>query len=182
MVRRGRRRASGAYVARLLGKRGATVVNLQSSMLYTPLLAEVAAGAIEPRHVTVPLRAMCPHAEVAVGRAVAVDQAASRVTVETRTGTVGYEYSDLVIALGAVVRELPIPGLAEHALTFKNVRDAIALRDHVLSKLDDAEADQRGAERDLTFVYVGAGYAGVEALAEAMDLVCDALRHYPARA
>ena len=64
----------GAYVARLLGKRGATVVSLDSAMLYTPLLPEVAAGAIEPRHVVVPLRMMCPHAEILRGRAVALDE------------------------------------------------------------------------------------------------------------
>ena len=38
--------------------------------------------------------------------------------------------------------------------------------------------DRAGAEY-LTFVFVGAGYAGVEALGELADLVRDALRHYP---
>src|SRR5215470_6743340 len=50
----------GAYVARLVGKAGATIVSPDSSMLYTPLLPEVAAGSIEPRHAVVPLRMMCP--------------------------------------------------------------------------------------------------------------------------
>src|SRR5919204_1550488 len=72
----------GAYVARLLGKEGATIVNPESSMLYTPLLAEVAAGAIEPRHVMVPLRMMCPHADVVRGRVVALDEHAKVATVE----------------------------------------------------------------------------------------------------
>jgi NADH:ubiquinone reductase (H+-translocating) len=169
----------GAYVARLLGKRGATVVSLDGSMLYTPLLPEVAAGAIEPRHVVVPLRMMCPDAEVVRGRAVGLDESAKRVTVETDFGPTELEYERLVVALGSIPRMLPIPGLAEHSIGFKSLNDAIYLRNHILRNLERAEADPANAERYLTFVFVGAGFAGVEALAELIDLVSDAHRHYP---
>ena len=74
----------------------------------------------------------------------------------------------------------PIPGLGVHALTFKDMSDAVHLRNHVLRRLDLAESDPRQAARQLTFVFVGAGYAGVEALAETRQLVRDALPHYPA--
>ena len=94
-------------------------------------------------------------------------------------GTVDVEYERLVIALGAVPRELPIPGLAEHTLQFKVLGDAIHLRNHVLRQIDLAEADPENAERHLTFVFVGAGYAGVEALAELTELVQEAIDHYP---
>jgi NADH dehydrogenase len=169
----------GAYVARLLGKRGATIVSPDSAMLYTPLLPEVAAGALSPRHVMVPLRMMCPHAGVVRGRAVALDEEARRVTVETELGPQEHSYERLVLALGAVPRVPPIPGLAEHGLGFKQLGDAIHLRDHILRRLDRAEADPANAERHLTFVFVGAGYAGVEALAELHQLVGEAARHYP---
>jgi NADH:ubiquinone reductase (H+-translocating) len=169
----------GAYVARLLGKEGATIVSPDSSMLYTPLLPEVAAGAIEARHVVVPLRAMCPHADVIRGRAVALDEAAQTVRVETEVGELDVEYERLVLALGAVPRDLPIPGLDEHTLPFKVLGDAINLRNHVLRQVDLAEADFESAERHLTFVFVGAGYAGVEALAELTELVQEAVDHYP---
>jgi NADH dehydrogenase len=148
-------------------------------MLYTPLLPEVAAGAIEPRHVAIPLRAMCPHAELIVGKARLLDEEARRVVVTTSAGETEIEYDDVVIALGATARMLPIPGLAEHGLGFKNLADAIHLRNHVLGKLEAADADRENAARYLTFVFVGAGYAGVEALAELIDLVHDALPHYP---
>ena len=59
---RGRRGFAGGYVARLLGRRGATIVSPENFMLYTPLLPEAASGTLEPRHVVVPLRQMCPHA------------------------------------------------------------------------------------------------------------------------
>lgn len=170
----------GAHVARLLGKAGATIVNPDTAMLYTPLLPEVAAGAIEPRHAVVPLRQMCPHAELLRGRAVALDEEARTVTVATDLGTIQVGYRRLIIALGSTARTLPIPGLADKAIKFKNVADAIHLRNHVLRRLEMAEADPANAQRHLTFVFIGAGYAGVEALAEVRQLVNDAWRHYPA--
>ena len=169
----------GAHVARCLGKKGATIVSPESSMLYTPLLPEVAAGAIEPRHVAVPLRMMCPHADLLLGRAEALDENARIVTVETDAGELHVAYERLVIALGAVVSWLPIPGLDQHAVGFKNLGDALYLRNHVLCQLDTASVDPDNAERHLSFVFVGAGYAGVEALAEVRDLVEDALRYHP---
>jgi NADH dehydrogenase len=172
---------AGGYVARLLGKHGATIVSRENFMLYTPILPEAASGTLEPRHVVVPLRMMCPHADLVLGEAVGLDEKARHVAVETEAGGIELEYEDLVVALGAVARVLPVPGLAEHALGFKDLAEAIALRNHVLRQLEaaDAAVDPKVAKRHLTFVFIGAGYAGVEALAELADLVRDALRYYP---
>ena len=172
---------AGSYVARYLGRRGATIVNPVNFMLFTPLLPEAASGTLEPRHAVVPLRQMCPHAELVLGRAEAIDLERQVVRVETDDGVRQVAYRDLVVALGAVSRVLPIPGLAEHGLGFKDLADAIHLRNHVLRRLETAalattEAHRR---RELTFVFVGAGYAGVEALGELADLVRDAMRYYP---
>ena len=172
---------AGSYVARCLGKRGATIVSPQNSMLFTPLLPEAASGTLEPRHVVVPLRVMCPHADLVLGRAVELDFARSRVQAETLEGQVTIRYRDLVVAVGSISRALPIPGLADHALGFKDLADAIQLRNHVLQRLEaaDAAANETHRLRELTFLFVGAGYAGVEALAELADLVRDAIRYYP---
>src|SRR5204863_6202524 len=146
-----------------------------------PMLPEAASSTLEPRHVVVPLRMMCPHAELLLGRATELDVERRRVQVETEDGTVTLAYENVVVALGAISRTLPIPGLADHALGFKSLADAIHLRNHVLRRLE-AAASASGEDqqrRQLTFVFVGAGYAGVEALAELADLVRDALRHYP---
>ena len=171
---------AGSYVARYLGKRGATVVSRENFMLYTPMLPEAASGTLEPRHVVVPLRMMCPHAELLLGRAVSLDIEQSRAQVETDEGLLNLRFRDVVVALGAVSRTLPIPGLAEHGLGFKSLADAIHLRNHVLRRLETAEvaANEAHRLRELTFVFVGAGYAGVEALAELSDLMRDALRYY----
>jgi NADH dehydrogenase len=172
---------AGSYVARLLGKRGATIVSQENFMLYTPLLAEAASGTIEPRHTVVPLRQMCRHAELLLGRATAVDEELRTVVVETESGTFEVGYEQLVVALGSVPRTFPVPGLAEHGRGFKDLADAIALRNHVLRELEaaDAELDEAEAARRLSFLFVGAGYAGVEAMAELADLVHDAMRFYP---
>jgi NADH:ubiquinone reductase (H+-translocating) len=170
---------AGSYVARLLGKRGSTIVSPENFMLYTPLLPEASAGTLEPRHVVVPLRQMCPHAELLLGRTTGLDEERKVVRAETLAGPFEITYDRLVVALGAVTRVLPIPGLVEHGLGFKDLADAIALRNRVLQQLERA-AIEPGAVEELGYVFVGAGYAGVEALAELHDLSLAALRFYPA--
>jgi NADH:ubiquinone reductase (H+-translocating) len=172
---------AGAYVARLLGERGATIVNPDNFMLFTPLLPEAASGTLEPRHAVVPLRAMCPSSELVLGTVTTVDFDARTASVDTDSGPQLVRWDELVLALGAIPRTVAIPGLTEHALSFKSLAEAIFLRNHVLRQLEsaDAELDEDGRSERLTFVFVGAGYAGVEALAELSDLVDDALRYYP---
>jgi NADH dehydrogenase len=169
---------AGSYVARLLGRRGCTIVSPENFMLFTPMLPEAASGTLEPRHVVVPLRLMCPHTELILGRATGLDEGRRVVAVEGIEGIAHeVEYDQLVLALGSIARTLPIPGLAEFGLGFKDLADAIHLRNHVLRELEAAAASPDPAH--LAFVFVGAGYAGVEALAELSDLVRDALKHYP---
>jgi|SRR5215216_934244 len=167
---------AGSYVARKFGRRGATIVSPENFMLFTPMLPEAASGTLEPRHVVVPIRVMCPHSDLVLGRAVAHDGGGRCVQVETEETVFWIRYDNLVVAGGAVARTLPIPGLADHALGFKSLSDAIHLRNHVLTRLEVAAtvSAKTHRRRELTFVFVGAGYAGVEALAELADLVRDA--------
>src|SRR2546430_16628865 len=89
---------AGGYVARLLGKRGATIVSPENFMLYTPILPEAASRTLEPRHVVVPLRMMCPHAELLLGRAVALDTDRRCVEVQTDEEHVTVAYEDVVVS------------------------------------------------------------------------------------
>ncbi|MFC4060080.1 NAD(P)/FAD-dependent oxidoreductase [Planomonospora corallina] len=164
------------------GEARVTLVDSDSYMTYQPFLPEAAAGNIEPRHVVVPLRAVLNRCEVVNGWAVGVDLRAR--TVEVRPGqgpprTLGYDF--LVFAPGSVSRLLPIPGVAECGIGFKTVEEAIHLRNHVLAQLDVAAStdDPAVRSRALTFVFVGGGYAGVEALAELEDMARDACRYFP---
>jgi len=170
---------AGSYVARLLGRRGSTIVSPENVMLYTPLLPEAGAGTLEPRHVVVPLRQMCPYTDLLLGHATALDVEQRIVSADTLAGPLEIEYERLVVALGAVPRTLPIPGLAEYGVGFKDLADAIALRNRLLLQLERASL-RPDDPSELGFVFVGAGYAGVEALGELNDLAHAALRYYPA--
>jgi NADH dehydrogenase len=170
---------AGAYVARGLGRDGATIVNPNNFMLYTPLLPEAAAGSIEPRHVAVPLRTMCPHADLVLGSVVSIDPERRLVHVESEAGGFAIAYADLVIALGSITRIPSVPGLREHAFGLKDLADAIRVRNHVLRQIELADAAPETAARRLTFVMAGGGFAGVEAIAELNELVEDALGLHP---
>jgi NADH dehydrogenase len=173
----------GASVARHLGRRGATIVNAQNSMLFTPMLPEVAAGIIEMRNAMTPLAMVCPHAEVIPGRVTELGGADRRATVETDGGVrLTIDYDHVVVGVGAVPRTFPIPGLLDHAVGCSTVLDALYLRNQLLRLLAAAavEPDPQRRRRHLTFIFVGGGYAGVEALAELRDLAQDALRYHPA--
>jgi len=76
------------------------------------------------------------------------------------------------VGAGSWSRTLAIPGLAEHGVGFKDLAEAIWLRNRVLSQLDRAAelADDAAKRAALTFVFVGAGFAGIEALGELEDL------------
>jgi NADH:ubiquinone reductase (H+-translocating) len=170
---------AGAYVARELGQGGATIVNPTNFMLYTPLLPEAAAGSVEPRHVAVPLRMMCPEADLVLGSVVGLDPQRRLAQVESEAGLISIAYAQLVVALGSVTRVPSLPGLREHALGLKDLTDAVRLRNHVLRQVELADAAPESARRRLTFVLAGAGFAGVEAAAELRELVADALRFHP---
>jgi NADH dehydrogenase len=159
-----------------------TVVNPENFMQYQPFLPEVASGTIDPRAVVVPLRHVLRRCEVVIGEVERVDHAARSAHVRLADGsTTELAYDVVVLAPGSWARVLPIPGLAEHGVGFKTVQEAIWLRNRVLSRLDvAAETDDPARRRAaLTFVFVGGGFAGVEALGELEDLARDALRSYP---
>ena len=155
-------------------------------LLYSPLLPEVAAGAIDPRHIAVPLHGRLRRTRVVLGYAVGVDLEARTLTVaspdEPADGTrreVGWDR--LVLAPGGVTRTFSIPGLEKKARGFKTLAEALYLRDHILKQLDCADASDDEAERRarLTFVVVGAGYSGTEFAAQAQLFARKAVGNYP---
>jgi NADH dehydrogenase len=178
----------GLYAARALERAlpansaRVTLVNEANFMLYTPLLPGAAGATLDPRHVVVPLRAQLPHTDLLIGRVTGGDPGRSTLAVKRIDGeSVELGYDQLIVALGSVSRTLPIPGLAEHAIGFKSLSDATALRNRVLSCMDIAESLENPDRRAeyLGFVFVGAGYAGVEGLAELQDFAAQALELYP---
>jgi NADH dehydrogenase len=178
----------GMYAARHLerklpaGSAEIVLVNPENFMLYTPLLPEAASGTIQPRNVVVPLRRVLRRTRLIIGRATGFDVDRRTVTVAPPEGqprTIAWDR--LVLATGSVSRLPGIPGLAEHARGFKTLSEGIYLRNHVLRQLELADAADDAAERAarLTFVVVGAGYAGTELVAELQALTGRALDAYP---
>jgi NADH:quinone reductase (non-electrogenic) len=159
-----------------------TLVNDVNFLLYTPFLPEAAAGTLEPRHVVTPLRDVLAHTQLRLGMATAHDPALHTITMRDHENAEHeLSYDRLILAPGSVSRVLPIPGLDEHAVGFKSLADAIWLRNHVIRCLELADATDDGALRSelLTFLFVGGGYAGLEALAELQDFAAEAMQFYP---
>ncbi|WP_223405639.1 NAD(P)/FAD-dependent oxidoreductase [Occultella gossypii] len=177
----------GLYTARQirkrLGRREAAIVMVDPRpyMTYQPFLPEAAAGSLEPRHVVAPHRRLLRGSTLLSGSVSALDHANRRATINPTEGE-PYEisYDQVVLALGAVARVLPIPGLAENGIGFKQIEEAIALRNRVLNKLDVAAStwDPEARKRMLTFTFVGGGFAGIEAIAEVEDMVRQAVKDF----
>lgn len=164
------------------GEATITVVDPHSYMTYQPFLPESAAGNLEPRHLVVPLRKVLKKCEILSGRITSIDHAHRVARFDPGVGNgrdLGYDI--LVFAAGSIARTLPIPGLAEAGIGFHTVAEAIYLRNQVLSRLDFAGSTDDAAlrKRALTFVFIGGGYAGIEAIAELEDMARDAIRFYP---
>ncbi len=178
----------GFYAARALERTlpnqsaRVTLVNDANFMLYTPLLPGAAGATLDPRHVVVPLRAELKRTELVIGRVSGHDPAGRTLAVErVDSSPLELAYDQLLIALGSVSRTLPIPGLAEHGIGLKSLADATAVRNQVLQCMDIAESIDDPARRReyLGFVFVGAGYAGVEGLGELQDFAAHAIELYP---
>jgi NADH dehydrogenase len=178
----------GLYAALRLSKKlrprvaEVIVVDPQPHMTYQPFLPEAAAGNISPRHSVVPLRRELRRCTVVAGEITKIEHARRTATVQPIIGPPReIEYDQIVVAPGSVSRTLPIPGLREHAIGFKTIGEAIFLRNHVLEQLDvaAATADPQVRRCALTFVFIGGGYAGIEALAEMEDMARNALSYYP---
>lgn len=164
------------------GAADVTLVNEHNFMLYTPFLGAVAGGSLDPRHIAFPLREELPRTRVRLARVEGADPERRLVHVRDPQGDAdALPYDQLVVCLGSVSRTPDVPGLVEHGLGFKTLSEAVALRDRLLRTLERAETIEDPEERapQLSFVVVGAGYAGLAALAEMQAFAADVLPLYP---
>ncbi len=178
----------GIFAAKALEKLGrgkvdVELVNANNYFVFQPLLPEVAASSIHSADAVVPLRQLLRRIQVRQADVVGIDFEKRKVIVVqgTRRIPVDLHYDELVISLGTGVDLNRFPGLPEHALTMKNLADAHRLRTHVIGCLETADVteDPEIKRQLLSFVVVGAGFSGVETVAEMRELVRRALRYYP---
>jgi NADH dehydrogenase len=159
-----------------------TLISATDHLCYSPLLPEVAAGRLEPRRIAVPLHARLRRSRVVQATVEGVDFDRHTVTFSA-DGAAGevLAWDRLALTTGSITRTFPTPGLASHALGLKTLVDADYLHDHVLRQLERAHSTRDPAERRarLTFVVVGAGYAGTETAAQLQWMTLAELGRFP---
>jgi len=156
-----------------------TLVSETNALLFTPMLAEVAASSLEPTHISTPLRSSLHRTRVVRAQVAGIDLENRRVKLSDREEPLPYDH--LVLALGAVSSLPPGDGIAEHALEFKTLADAIRIRNHVIDAFDRADAEPNPARRRalLTFVVAGGGFSGAELVGGLNDFARGMLADYP---
>ncbi len=176
----------GLYTAlqlrKSLSKRATiAIVDPRAYMTYQPFLPEAASGSLEPRHVVAGLRSTLPGVTIIPGRIAGLDHQSRKATIDPLVGPeYAVQYDHVVVAVGSVARTLPIPGLAEQGIGFKQIEEAIDLRNRVIGMMESASGvwDKEQRRRMLTFTFVGGGFAGAEALAEIEDMARAETRNF----
>ncbi len=158
------------------------LVSRDNYLTFQPMLPEVVSGSIGILDTITPIRRLCPRTNLYTRAIEEIDLGSRRVTLASGVGSrqLHVEYDHLVIALGNVTSFAGQPGLAEHALPFKYLGDALVLRNHAINALEEADIERDpGARRGLlTFAVAGGGFSGVEAVAELNDFVRAAARSF----
>lgn len=177
----------GVYASRRLGPQvkgrtaEVTLVSRDNYFVMTPLLFEAASGVIEFRHAVNPVRPLLCCTDFVNATVEHIDLAAREVLARSRAGdTYRLPYDHLVLALGGVTNTARTPG-SEHALGFKTVRDAVAIRNRVIEAFEraDAEPDPDRRRAALTVVVIGGGLVGCELVGELTEFTGHLLRSYP---
>jgi NADH:ubiquinone reductase (H+-translocating) len=160
-----------------------TLVTRDNYFLFTPMLHEVAASDLEMNTIINPLRKLLRRVKTFTGNI-------EKINLERRCVNVthGFDrhvhelpYDHLIVALGSSTNFFGLPGVQDAALTIKTLDDAIELRNRLITHLEEANSECAAGERQplLTFVVVGAGFAGVETLGGINDFVRAAIHFYP---
>ncbi len=160
------------------------LVNKENYFVFQPMLAEVISGSIGLLDTVSPIRRMLPRTDLHVREVESID-----IKNQTIVTTPGFRpqsrvihYDHLVLALGNVTDFRGLRGLPEHAIPFKNLGDALFLRNHVIHVLEEAATEHHDPElraQLLTFVVAGGGFSGVEVVAELNDFVRTVIKNYP---
>ena len=178
----------GVYTARCLERilrpdeADICLINRENYCVYQPMLPEVISGSIGLTDVVSPIRRLCPRTNLVMREVEDVDLKNKIVTVSPgfrpRQKKIPYDY--LVIALGEITNFYGMPGMLENAMPFRTLADAMALRNHVIHVLEEADVEEDADLRRklLTFVVGGGGFSGVEVIAELNNFVRSVKKHY----
>ena len=136
-----------------------TLVTRDNYFLFTPMLPEVAAGELEQNTIVNPLRKLLRRVKSFVGTIEAIDLNARHVIVSHGLDGHIHElpYDQLIVALGARTNFFDLPGVEASCLTLKTLGDAIAVRNQLITDLEEANSECAAGERQplLTFIVAG---------------------------
>ena len=159
------------------------LVSNENYFVFQPLLPEVVSCSIEPSHILNPIRHLCPHVHFHCAGVTGIHPEKNQISIvgsDVRRARV-LHYDHLILCPGLTMDASKVPGMAEHSLPIKTLGDAFHLRNHVLSRLEEAdvESDETQRKRELTFVAIGGGFSGVETVAGLNDMLKAVLAFYP---
>jgi NADH:quinone reductase (non-electrogenic) len=156
----------GLTVARELRRADAdvTLVDRTNHHLFQPLLYQVAAGGLSEGDCASAIRGHLrkhPSASVLMAEVTDLDVERRRVILDAAEPL---DYDSLVLACGGETSYFGHDEWAETSFGLKTLRDAVALRERIVSAFEEAERTTDSTVRDelLTFVVVGGGPTGVE--------------------
>ena len=174
------------HLEKALGRRDdfeIVLVNKENYFVFQPMLPEVISGSIGLLDTVSPIRRLLPRTNLHVRDVESIDVKSKTITTSPgfrpHAHTIGYDY--LVLAMGNVTDFRGLRGLPEHAMPFKNLADAVQLRNHLIRALEEAaieDDDPTLRQQLLTFVVAGGGFSGVEVAAELNDFVRGVARNY----
>ncbi len=172
----------GMQAAQSLAHSGAEVllIDRQNYNTFVPLLYQVAAAQIEPESIAYPLRTVlrrAPRTRFLMAEVQRIDF--EHQVIESDNAVIAYDY--LVLATGSQTQFLGVPGAADYAFPLRTLEQAVALRNHILQRFEQAvyERDPLQRQQLLTFVIVGGGPTGVEMAGTLVELKRSLRRDYP---
>jgi len=148
-----------------------TMVSDENFFLFSPLLHKVAMGSIEPRHIAYPVRRLHWRDRFKFVQASVEKIDLSTHKVITTMGTLDFDY--LVLALGSVTDTSKLNSLEDNVFMLKTLRDSMLIRNHIIGVFERAslERDPQRQRQMLTFIVSGAGYIGIQLVAELRDFI-----------
>lgn len=166
------------------------VVSPRNHFLFTPLLNSTTVGTLEFRSIIEPIRNSefrdDHHFQLSTAVALEPEQNRLHCQADLTGEQYSIDYDQLVIAVGCTSNSFGIPGVHEHTFFMKEIADARAVRQRIISNFERCLYPGVAVEEQkklLHFVIVGGGPTGVEFGAELYDFITrDVARLYPGEA
>ncbi len=159
------------------------LITRENYFVYQPMLSEVIGGAVGILDTVSPIEQILPQIALVPREIEEIDLEKKEISISPKyTHThQNIRYDHLVFALGNVTDFRGSIGLSEHALPFKNLADALRIRNHIIDVIDTAQVTKEVElkKKLLTFVVGGGGFSGTEVAAEINDFVRNLAKSKP---